>query len=149
MKNVTIRRFMLTLLASTAISSQGYALQASGSAVKVDRLTDAAGPGGQRVLETNGDVFMGDVIVTDPNGLAQIRFIDNTRIVVGPNSRMVIDSFVFNSDNTARRVTVSAVRGVFRFISGNSPHSAYAINTPTMSIGVRGTVLDINARGPD
>jgi len=38
---------------------------------------------------------------------------------------------------------------VFRFISGNSPHEAYKIRTPTMVIGVRGTVLDINARGAE
>ena len=87
----------------------------SGSVVKVDHITDAAGPGGQRVMETDSDVFMGDAIVTNPNGLAQIRFVDNTRIVVGPNSRMIIDRFVFNPDNTASEVTVSAVRGVFRF----------------------------------
>jgi hypothetical protein len=92
---------------------------------------------------------MGDEITTNSNGLAQIRFVDDTRIVVGPNSRLVIDRFVFNADNTARQVTINAVRGVFRFISGNSPHQAYSIRTPTMTIGVRGTVLDINARGPD
>jgi hypothetical protein len=141
----SIRQLMLSLLASTAITSQGVALEASGSAVKVDRITNASGPGGRRVLEAESDVFMGDAIVTNANGLAQIRFVDNTRIVIGPNSRLVVDSFVFNPDNTARKVTVSAVKGVFRFISGNSAHSAYKIRTPTMTIGVRGTALDINA----
>jgi hypothetical protein len=149
MRETPYRQLVLILLTSTAISCHAYALDASGSAVKVDRITDAAGPGGERILETDGDVYMGDAIVTNPNGLAQIRFIDNTRIVVGPNSRMVIDKFVFNPDNTAREVSVSAIKGVFRFISGDSPSEAYSLFTPTMSIGVRGTVIDINARGPD
>ena len=122
MSKAPISQLMLALLASTAISSSSLAVEASGSAVKVDRMTNASGPGGRRVLETDSDVFMGDAIVTNANGLAQICFVDDTRIVVGPNSRMVIDSFVFNPNNTARDVTVSAVKGVFRFISGNSPH---------------------------
>lgn len=144
-------RLVLALLASTAIST--FALAAtrpSGSTVRADRLANAAGSaGGERVLDVGSDVFAGDAITTNSNGLAQIRFVDDTRIVIGPNSRLVIDKFVFNSDNTARQVTVDAVKGVFRFISGNSRHEAYSIRTPTMEIGVRGTVLDINARGPD
>jgi hypothetical protein len=35
-------------------------------------------------------------------------------------------------------VTITAVKGVFRFISGNSADGAYQIRTPTMTIGVRG-----------
>jgi hypothetical protein len=137
------------LLASTALSTPGFALEPSGSAVRVDRIANAQGAAGERVLEVDGDVFMGDEITTNSYGIAQIRFVDDTRIVVGPNSKLVIDSFVFNPDNTARQVTVDAVKGVFRFISGRSPHEAYSIRTPTMTIGVRGTVVDINARGPD
>lgn len=142
MRLPSCRSLVLSLLAGTALSSPAFSLDPSGSAVRVDRLTDAAGPGGTRVLESQGPVFMGDAITTNPNGLAQIRFIDDTKIVVGPNSSLVIDRFVFNPDNTAREVTVSVAKGVFRFISGNSPNEAYSIQTPTMTIGIRGTVMD-------
>jgi hypothetical protein len=135
----------LALLASTALTGPAFALDPSGSAAKVTRITNAAGPGGDRLLETEGPVYMGDEISTNSNGLAQIRFVDNTRIAVGPNSRLVIDSFVFNPDNTARDVTVTAAKGFFRFITGNSPSSAYSIRTPTMTIGIRGTGLDIHS----
>jgi hypothetical protein len=57
----------------------------------------------------------------------------------------VIDEFVFNPDQTAQQVTIRMAKGAFRFISGNSPSSAYSIRTPTMTIGVRGTVLDVYA----
>ena len=80
-----------------------------------------------------------------PAGLAQIRFVDDTRLVVGPNSRLVIDEFVFNPDQTAQQVTIRMAKGTFRFLSGNSPSKAYSIRTPTMTIGVRGTVLDVYA----
>lgn len=146
-RNVPFRSLVVSLLASTAISGGASAVEPSGSAVDVNPAVEASGnAGGSRVLEIEGAVFMGDQIVASPNGLAQIRFIDNTRIVVGPNSRLTIDSFVFNQDQTARDVSVNMLKGAFRFMSGNSPHEAYRIRTPTMSIGVRGTVIDVSVR---
>jgi len=138
---------VLSLLAGTILASSAFALEPSGSAVKVTRITLADGPGGGRTLETEGSVYSGDAITTNPNGLAQIEFIDNTRIVVGPNSSLVLDEFVFNPNRTAEKVVVNAVKGVFRFISGDSPHDAYSIHLPTMVIGVRGTNFDARASG--
>jgi hypothetical protein len=148
-RGAPFRSLVLSLLAGTAISGQATALEPSGSAVSVDPAVSARGGEGSRVLEVRGAVFMGDEIVAGPNGLAQIRFIDDTKLVIGPNSRLTIDKFVFNADNTAQQVTIDMVKGAFRFISGNSPHEAYTLRTPTMTIGVRGTVVDINARGAD
>jgi len=148
-RSAPFRSLVLSLLASTAFSGHAVALEPSGSAVNVDPAVSARGGEGSRVLEVKGAVFMGDEIVAGPHGLAQIRFIDDTKLVVGPNSRLIIDKFVFNADNTAREVSIDMVKGAFRFISGNSPHQAYSLRTPTMTIGVRGTVVDINARGAD
>ncbi len=125
-------------VALIALASPAAALEPSGHAVRVNPAVNATGPGGERMIVLEGAVFMGDVIVANPNGQAQIRFIDNTRLVVGPNSRLTIDTFVFNPDNTAQKVTVSLIKGSLRFISGNSPAEAYTINTPSMTIGIRG-----------
>jgi len=141
------RRILFTLLASTAIPTYGWSLEASGSAVAVSTHADAAGPGGTRILNAPGDVFQGDVITTDAGGQAQIRFVDDTRFVVGPNSRVTIDRFVFKPDGTATSVALNAAKGTFRFVSGHSPHEVYAIDTPTMTIGVRGTLLNFRVLG--
>jgi len=82
---VPFQSLVLSLLASTAISGAAQALEPSGSAVRVDPAVEASGAEGSRVLQVEGAVFMGDQIVAGPNGLAQIRFIDDTRIVIGPN----------------------------------------------------------------
>ena len=115
----------------------------SGVAVAVVQQAEANGNGGDRVLQADAPVYSGDAIVTGPIGSAQVKFIDNTKLVVGPNSRLVINSFVFNSDNTAKDLSINALKGAFRFISGNSNHDAYKITTPTATIGVRGTEVDI------
>ena len=123
---------------TASLCGSAFAIDPSGHAVAVDPAVNAAGPGGRRLMELEGAVFMGDEIVAGSKGLAQIRFIDDTRLVIGPNSRLKIDTFVFNPDNTAQRVTINALKGTFRFISGRSPPSAYSIRTPTSTIGIRG-----------
>jgi hypothetical protein len=123
---------------SMALAGPAAALEPSGHAVKVNPAVNATGPGGERMIVLEGAVFMGDVIVANPNGLAQIRFIDDTRLVVAPNSRLTIDTFVFNPDNTAQEVAITLIKGSMRFISGNSPDEAYTLRTPTMTVGIRG-----------
>lgn len=125
-------------LVMTAFAQPAKATDPSGHAVKVDPAVNASGPGGRRLIELQGAVFMGDEIVASSVGLAQIIFIDDTRLVVGPNSRLKIDTFVFNPDNTAKKVSIRAIKGTFRFISGKSPNTAYSIRTPTATIGIRG-----------
>src|SRR5690606_3659759 len=73
------------------------AAQPTGQAVAVVPSAAASGTGGARTLVVNGDVFTGDVIRTTDRGSAQVKFVDDTRLVVGPNSQVEIDSFVFQS----------------------------------------------------
>lgn len=131
---------MLTVASTT----RSDAIEPSGTTVAVIQSAAVAGVTGSRMLQTEAPVFMGDRINTGSIGEAQLRFRDDTRLVVGPNSSMVIDSFVFNSDNTASKVVVQAVRGAFRFISGKSGKQAYAIATPSLTIGIRGTRFDFS-----
>jgi hypothetical protein len=129
---------LAALIVGVFLAGPAFAIDPSGHAVKVNPAVNASGVTGERLLVLEGAVFMGDQIVANPNGMAQIRFIDNTRIVIGPNSRLTIDTFIFNPDNTAKDVTITAIKGTFRFISGNSPDGAYTIRTPTMTAGIRG-----------
>lgn len=128
----------------------GHALaaQPSGTVVAVVQQASVDGATGRLVLQQEALLYSGDRIVTDAGGEAQIRFRDDTRLVVGPNSSMVIDAFVFNDDDTAREISINALRGAFRFITGNSNKDAYAITTPTATIGVRGTEFDVAVEGP-
>ncbi len=115
-----------------------------GVAVAVVQQAEADGATGQRTLQQDAPVYSGDAIVTGPIGSAQVKFRDDTKLVVGPNSRLVIDAFVFNDNDTARNLSINALKGAFRFISGHSRHDAYNITTPTATIGVRGTQIDVS-----
>ena len=86
--------------------------------------------------------MLGDVITTGATGQVQLLFQDETKIAIGANSQLVIESILFNSSGTASDFTVNAVQGAFRFFSGKSEKSTYAIRTPKATMGIRGTVFD-------
>ena len=134
----------LGLLAMIGWSGGAAADEPSGTVLAVVQLSQADGATGQRLLSLDAPVYSGDKVVTGPVGEAQIKFRDNTKLVVGPNSAMTIDAFVFSNNNTARQVSIDAVRGAFRFITGLSRKDAYSIATPTATISVRGTEFDFN-----
>lgn len=135
-------------LVLVAATGQALAQQPSGTAIAVVQQANIDGQTGLVVLQPAAPIYSGDRIETGPIGEAQIKFRDDTRLVVGPKSSMVIDAFVFNNDDTARDVSINILRGAFRFISGNSSSDAYSITTPTATIGVRGTEFDVAVEGP-
>jgi hypothetical protein len=135
-------------LVLAAATGQALAQQPSGTAIAVVQQANIDGQTGFAVLQPAAPIYSGDRIETGPVGEAQIKFRDDTRLVVGPKSSMVIDAFVFNNDDTARDVSINILRGAFRFISGNSSKDAYSITTPTATIGVRGTEFDVAVEGP-
>jgi len=94
-------------------------------------------------LVVGSDVLMGDKIVTGPNGQVQLIFNDDTHLVVGPGSALIVEKYLLRGkDKSVRQFAINSLSGTFRFITGKSDHSAYTINTPTGTIGVRGTAFD-------
>lgn len=97
-----------------------------------------------RALRAGSPVYENDRLVTG-GGNVQILFVDDTKLVVGPNSTLVIDRFLMRGGNRAQKISVDALRGTFRFISGNSAKSAYDIQTANATIGIRGTAFDFSS----
>ena len=95
-----------------------------------------------KVLVVGADVALGDKIVTGNAGQVQLLFSDQTRLVVGPNSALVVEAYLLRNDNSVGKFTVSALAGTFRFMTGKSNHDAYSIKTPTGTLAVRGTAFD-------
>ena len=124
-----------SLLLGVSHIGAAWAVEPAGKAAAVVPQADA----NNRTLVVDGPVFMGDVVKTGARGTAQILFLDDTKLAVGPNSDITIDKFVYSGGQTAKQVTINVTQGAFRFITGLSAKNAYTINTPTATIGVRGT----------
>ncbi|MEM1197868.1 MAG: FecR domain-containing protein [Pseudomonadota bacterium] len=105
--------------------------------------------GGRSTKISRGDnVFQDQRIRTRSNSTAQIRFKDNTRLAVGPNSSITLDRAVFSGDANERLI-IKAARGAFRFASGKMRKKAYQLVTPSSTVGIRGTMFDghVDANG--
>lgn len=126
--------------------SSGYADQPAGKAVAVSPAATLSNPEGIVTLAVGSDVTMGDKVKTNRSGEVQLLFTDDTRLVVGPNSSLVIEAYLLRSRSRANNFTVRALGGSFRMISGKSAKSAYKIKTPTATIGVRGTSFDFTVK---
>jgi hypothetical protein len=81
--------------------------------------------------------------VETKNGVANIRFKDDTSVKVTENSSLVIDDFVYDPKNSSGgKLALKASSGTVRYVSGGIAHNnpnAVKINTPTAAIAVRGT----------
>jgi len=99
--------------------------------------------GRTHALRTGMEVDTGDIIRTNGSATVQLLFADNTKMAVGPNSELRVDVSLMRNSQRADSFVVNAIGGSFRFMSGDSAKSAYEINTPTATMGVRGTIFDV------
>ena len=90
------------------------------------------------------DISIGDTVMTDARGVVQIRFLDDTELVVGPRSALVIRDYLLREDKSEGRMVLDALAGTFRFVTGIGRKDQYQINTPTATLGVRGTAFDFH-----
>ena len=138
----SVSALVLSAVLSTAASqSPAFAADAIGEVAATVGKPSASGPSGDRELAAGAPVYEDDKIVVR-SGNAQIILNDGTKLVVGPGSTLVLDRFLMKGSNTAQKVSIKALRGTFRFITGRSAKSAYDIQTASATIGIRGTGLD-------
>ncbi len=140
-------RILAGLAALFCVLAPPAAAQQIGIAIDVDPGAAVEAVGRQRPLSRRDPIRNGDVILTNATGTVQIAFQDRTRVVVGPNSRFEVGNIELRTRERASRFTVNAISGTFRFLSGESDKDAYAIRTPTATMGIRGTEFDFAVRG--
>lgn len=141
-----MQKLILNLAVTAWALSAGAALAASGTALGVNPAAEAERQGTTETLVVGADIFIGDRVVTGPQGQVQIRFADRTELVVGPSSALLIEDYLLRDNGSAGRMAVNALAGSFRFVTGSAPKDRYRITTPTGTIGVRGTEFDFNVR---
>jgi len=90
--------------------------------------------------KTSDPILLQDKVTTLGKSRAQILLLDQTAINLSQNAEIVIDKFLFGTEEDA--VTLKISKGAFRFISGKvatkSPERVN-VETPVAIIGVRGT----------
>ena len=97
----------------------------------------------ERTLVIGDRLFHNEAIETEVESSTQLLFLDETTMSIGPESRLVLDTFVFDPDPNVSKVVMTATVGVFRFVSGSLASASYEVRTPVAIIGVRGTIFNL------
>jgi hypothetical protein len=88
------------------------------------------------------EIYQNDTLRTGRDGAIGVVFNDDTLLSLGPESMLVIDEFVFAPTQGNFSIAVRMLKGTVAYFSGLisklAPESAH-IETPTSSIGIRGT----------
>jgi len=119
---------------------------AIGSVVKQDGVTSVERGGEESVLEKDSDIMFKDNVITGKGNIG-ITFIDDTNVAVSPQSKLVIDEFIYDpSAPSASKLVMNIAAGTVRYASGNIAHldnQNVDIRTPTAKILVRGTAFSM------
>lgn len=109
--------------------------------------------GTAKVLAAKSTVDEGDTLITEKDTYARIKFIDNSEITLRPNSQMKIDSFSFEEDKPDKdSAKFDLVKGGLRAVTGvlgKRNKERFGMNTPTATIGIRGTIFIAEYVAPD
>jgi hypothetical protein len=140
-------------LAAWLAANPAYAQTSAGEAAPT-RVGEAAVIQKQvvRVMETaTSQINVGDGVLRDEtvqtgdDSAARLVMSDSTNLSLGANATLKIDLTVFDDQHKYRDIAVRLSTGAFRFVTGHSEKPAYKITTSLATIGVRGTILDIQS----
>ncbi|NNF83992.1 MAG: hypothetical protein HKM29_02425 [Deltaproteobacteria bacterium] len=97
------------------------------------------------------NLLAGDILATGPDGTLGVIFRDNSTLSLGPESRLSIDEFLFSPAEGKLGLLARISRGTMAYLSGLigklAPESA-RFETPTASIGIRGTYFAVRVEEP-
>lgn len=133
----------LAIVAPLALISVAQPLAAEVGRIKSHVGEVAIERGASRIVARPGlQLDQGDVIVTGKTGRVGIAFLDNTRMALGPNSRVKVTEFAYDRARQTGSFVTTVDRGSLGVVSGNiakSKRDAMRVRTPTSMLGVRGT----------
>jgi hypothetical protein len=127
--------FLLLFTATGAWASIGDVRQQQGDAT-IERKS------GDKIPSTTGLGIESYDTVRTQQGRTSIEFVDETRIDVTENSKLVIDEFIYDPNTKTGALSVKAGFGTVRYASGQIAKNSrqnVKISTPTAVVGVRGT----------
>lgn len=130
-----------SLLISPALSAAeqnpiiGYVMKVQGEAFVQDN-------GQLQPAVVGTPLHRGSLLKTGPTGSMGVTLEDSTVMSVGPESELTIDAYAFEPSQDSLQLSARITRGTLNYISGiiaKLKPEAVQINTPTGTIGVRGT----------
>ena len=104
--------------------------------------------GAIRILAERSEVSTGDVLTSEKNTYANIRFSDGTQMTMKPASSVKVEKFAYQVDKPQEdSFAVSLITGGLRLVTGlvgARNRAKFSVTTQTATIGIRGTTFNID-----
>ena len=148
-KNI-FRLFLVTLtgvlLSSLAYTQEEIGVAAAVNTTTTDNFYDPSGMFEERRLVEEGyKIIQNRTIETDEKGKAQMILIDGTAFTIGPNSKVILDKFVYNPETNDGFLEMQAT-GLLRLVGGKvTKKNAAMINTNVATVGIRGGIVIVDS----
>ena len=144
----------------SVVSAIAAALAAQPAFAEIGRIKSLVGEvvvlrnGASLPVASGFKLEQGDIVRTGKTGRVGMAFLDNTRMVLGPASRITLEKFAYDRSRQTGDFLTSVNRGSLGVVSGNiakSKRDAMRVRTPTSMLGVRGTkfVVEVKGKGED
>jgi hypothetical protein len=138
-----MKRYQWTPVCALAIL---FALQATafaeepkiGSTTATKNRVEGVVNGRSQTISKGAGVFTNETVRTGDASVADLVFLDNTNLSVGPTSEVKLDKFVYDPTGSSGAVVIQATKGAFRFVAGSQDKRVYEIKTPFGTLGIRG-----------
>lgn len=105
--------------------------------------TRAVANAADEALRPDNTVFEQETVKTPHDGSTVLEFVDTTRISIGHDSYVKLDSFVYDDKAKTTESVFNMTKGFFRFVGGSAKEKNVVLKTPTLSLSVRGTAVAI------
>jgi hypothetical protein len=91
-------------------------------------------------LKLKGDIFLNDVLQTSANSSLGVTFNDATTFHLSANSRITVDSYVYEDGGQQNAALFDVAKGTVAFVAAAVAKTGdMKISTPTATLGIRGT----------
>jgi hypothetical protein len=140
----------LLLLLSCILMCMSFGISAAELAGIVERIQGSAqimSLGSQKSLQVKSEVLQGDQITTASDAEILLRMTDGTVLAIRPNTHLIVNEYRFNpKDSNNDHFIIKLVKGGLRTVTGaigrKNPQKV-KFNTPTATIGIRGTDFEV------
>src|SRR6266851_4563861 len=100
-------------------------------------------------LKLKDDIFLNDVLQTSANSSLGVTFNDATTFHLSANSRITVDSYVYEDGGQQNAALFDVAKGTVAFVAAAVAKTGdMKISTPTATMGIRGTIgrIEVNDR---
>lgn len=141
------KSFVLFTFILSLVSSSAFAAELAGIVERMQGNAQVINSSGQKSLSVKAEVFQGDQITTGNDSEMLIRMTDGAVLALRPNTNMTVTEYHFdNKDSSRDNMFVRLLKGGFRTVTGaigkKNPQKV-KFNTPTATIGIRGTDFEV------